>query len=92
VADDLRAPARPRGEEAVIQKQVHRGTGNDGRKLLQQCDGLEEEVRRAIAPTVLSSTRRYPSQAQAAMLVAPRPVKKKDRIVAMAGFLKKTGD
>ena len=46
VADDLRAPACTRGEDAVIQKQVHPGSGNDGRKLLQEFDGLEEEVRR----------------------------------------------
>jgi hypothetical protein len=36
VADDLRAPARTRGEDAVIQEQVHRGPGNDGRQLLQE--------------------------------------------------------
>jgi hypothetical protein len=39
-----------RGEDAVIQKQVHRGPRDDGRELLQEFDGLEEEVRRAIAP------------------------------------------
>jgi hypothetical protein len=47
VADDLRAPARTRGEDAVIQEQVHRGPGNEGCQLLQEFDGLEEEVRRA---------------------------------------------
>jgi hypothetical protein len=40
----------------VIQEQVHRGPGNEGRKLLQEFDGLEEEVRRAIAPHRLAST------------------------------------
>jgi hypothetical protein len=49
VVDDLRAPARRRGEDAVIQEQVHRGPGNEGCQLLQEFDGLEE-VRRAIAP------------------------------------------
>jgi hypothetical protein len=39
-----------RGEDAVIQKQVHRGSRDDGRELLQEFDGLEEEVRRSIAP------------------------------------------
>jgi hypothetical protein len=34
----------------VIQKQVHRGPRDDGRELLQEFDGLEEEVRRSIAP------------------------------------------
>jgi hypothetical protein len=37
----------------VIQEQVHRGPGNEGCQLLQEFDGLEEEVRRAIAPDVL---------------------------------------
>ena len=50
VADDLRAPARPRGEDAVIHKPVHRGVRNEGRQLLQEFEGLEEEVRHAIAP------------------------------------------
>src|SRR5258705_10287246 len=39
-----------RGEDAVIQKQVHRGPRDDGRELLQEFDGLEEQVRRSIAP------------------------------------------
>jgi hypothetical protein len=39
-----------RGEDAVIQKQVHCGARDDGRELLQEFDGLEEEVRRSIAP------------------------------------------
>jgi len=34
VADDLGAPARARGEDAVVEKQVHRGTGDEGRQLL----------------------------------------------------------
>jgi hypothetical protein len=50
IADDLRAPARRRGEEAVIQEQVDCGAGNDDRELLHELDGLEEQVRSAIAP------------------------------------------
>jgi hypothetical protein len=50
VADDVRAPPSMRGEEAVIQNQVDRGSRDDGRELLQEFDGLEEQVRRAIAP------------------------------------------
>jgi hypothetical protein len=50
VADDVRAPPSMRGEEAVKQNQVDRGSRDDGRELLQEFDGLEEEVRRAIAP------------------------------------------
>ena len=39
-----------RGEHAVIQNQVDRGAGDDGRELFQELDGLEEQVGRAIAP------------------------------------------
>jgi hypothetical protein len=39
-----------RGEEAVIQEQVYRGVRDDGRELLQEFDGLEEQVRRSIVP------------------------------------------
>jgi hypothetical protein len=39
-----------RGEEAVVHDQVDRGAGDDGRELLQEFDGLEEELRGAIAP------------------------------------------
>src|SRR5712692_1072533 len=39
-----------RGEDAVKQEHVHRGPGDDGRELLQEFDGLEEEVRGSIAP------------------------------------------
>ena len=38
-----------RGEDAVIREQVHRGARDDGRELLQEFDGLEEEVRGSIA-------------------------------------------
>jgi hypothetical protein len=38
------------GEDVVIQKQVHRGPADDSRELLQEFDGLEEEVRRSIVP------------------------------------------
>jgi hypothetical protein len=50
IEDDLRAPARVRGEDAVIQEQVDRGAGNDGGELLHELDGLEEQVGGAIAP------------------------------------------
>lgn len=50
VADNLGAPARARGEDAVVEKQVHRGTGDEGRQLLEEFDGLEEEVGGAVAP------------------------------------------
>ena len=65
VADDLRAPARTRGEDAVIQEQVHRGPGNEGCRLLQEFDGLEEEVRRAIAPDGLEFDENAPVGAEA---------------------------
>ena len=39
-----------RGEEAVVHDQVDRGAGNDRRELFQELDGLEEELRGAIAP------------------------------------------
>jgi hypothetical protein len=50
VADDLRAPARMWGEDAVIQDQVDHGAGNDGRELFEELDRLEEEMGGAIAP------------------------------------------
>jgi hypothetical protein len=65
VADDLRAPARTRGEDAVIQEQVHRGPGNEGCQLLQEFDALEEEVRRAIAPDGLEFDENAPVGAEA---------------------------
>jgi hypothetical protein len=43
VADDLRAPARTRGEDAVIQEQVHGGPGNDDRQLLQESMGSKRK-------------------------------------------------
>ena len=39
-----------RGEHAAIQNQVDREARDDGRELLQELEGLEEQVRRAIAP------------------------------------------
>jgi hypothetical protein len=39
-----------RGEEAVVHDKVDRGARDEGRELLQEFDGLEEQVRRAIAP------------------------------------------
>ena len=50
VADDVRARARMRGENAVIHDEVDRGAGDDGRELLQELDRLEEQMRGAIAP------------------------------------------
>jgi hypothetical protein len=32
------------GEDAVIQEQVHRGPGHDGRQVLQEFDGLAEDA------------------------------------------------
>ena len=69
VGDDLRAPARTRAEDAVIQEQVHRGPGNEGRQLLQEFDGLEEEVRRAIAPDRLEFDENAPVGAEADALL-----------------------
>ena len=65
VADDLRAPARTRGEDAVIQEQVHRGPANEGCQLLQEFDALEAEVRRAIAPDGLEFDENAPVGAEA---------------------------
>ena len=42
-----------RGEEAVVQEQVHGGPRDAGRERLQEFDGLEEQVQRAIAPHCL---------------------------------------
>jgi hypothetical protein len=39
-----------RGEGAVVDQQVHRGAGDDGRELLHELDRLEEQLRGAIAP------------------------------------------
>jgi len=36
IADGARPPASMRGEDTVIDEQVHRGPGDDGRKLLQE--------------------------------------------------------
>ena len=38
-----------RGEEAVVHDQVDGGAGDDRRELFQELDGLEEELRGAIA-------------------------------------------
>jgi hypothetical protein len=39
-----------RGEDPVIEQQVDRGPRSDRGELLQQLDGLEQKMRRAIAP------------------------------------------
>jgi len=49
-ADDLPAPAGMWGEDAVIQNQVDRGAGVDGREFFHELDRLEEQMRGAIAP------------------------------------------
>jgi hypothetical protein len=72
VADDLPAPASPRGEEAVIHKQVDRGPGNDGGELLQEFDGLEEEVGRSIAPHRLEFDEDAPVGAEADAVLGKR--------------------
>jgi hypothetical protein len=72
VADDLRAPVRTRGEDAVIQEHVHRGPGNEGRQLLQAFDGLEEEVRRAITPDRLEFDENAPVGAEADAILGER--------------------
>jgi hypothetical protein len=50
VADDVGAPAGMRGENAVIQDQVDRGSGDDRCEFLHELDRLEEQMRGAIAP------------------------------------------
>jgi len=61
-----------RGEDAVIQKQGHRGAGDYGRELLQEFDGLEEEVRRAIAPHRLALDEDAPVGAEADAVLGER--------------------
>lgn len=61
VADDLGAPARARGEDAVVEKQVHRGTGDEGRKLLEDSMGSKRKWEVPSRHTVWSSTRTRPS-------------------------------
>ena len=45
-----REPARAGGEDAVVEEQVDPGAGDEGGELFEEFDGLEEEVRGAIAP------------------------------------------
>jgi hypothetical protein len=49
----------------MIQEHVHRGPGHDGHQLLQEFDGLEEDVRRAIAPDRLERDEDAPVEAEA---------------------------
>jgi hypothetical protein len=56
----------------VIQEHVHRGAGNDGRKLLQEFDRLEEEVRRSIAPRRLECDEDAPVGAEAEAVLGER--------------------
>ena len=73
VADDLRAPARPRGEDAVIHEQVHRGARDEGRK--QQPGGDPGNAPSSMAcPTVAGVTRIRPTRAEAAVVIHTRSV------------------
>lgn len=47
---DLAAPAGVRGAHAVIEQQVRIGPRRQGGQLLDQLDGFEQQMRRAIAP------------------------------------------
>jgi hypothetical protein len=66
VAGDC-ARQRARGEDAVVEEQVHCGAGDKGRQLLQEFDGLEEEVRGAIAPHRLEFDEEAPIGAEAVL-------------------------
>ena len=72
VADDVRAPARPRGEDAVIQQQIHCGARNEGGELLEEFDGLEEEVRCAITPRGLELDEHAPVGAETDAVLGER--------------------
>jgi hypothetical protein len=72
VADDLRAPARPRGEDAVIQEQLDRGARDEGRQLFEEFDGLEEEVRCSIAPHCFEFDEDAPVGAEAEAVLCER--------------------
>jgi hypothetical protein len=54
-----------RGENAVIQNQVDRGAGDDGRELLHELDRLEEQMRGAIVPHGLELDQDAPVAAEA---------------------------
>ena len=56
----------------MIQAQVHRGPGHDGCQLLQAFDGLEEDVRRSIAPRRLEFDEDAPVGAEADAVLGER--------------------
>jgi len=56
----------------VIHEQVHRRAGNEGGQLLHEFDGLEEEVRRAIAPHGLELDEDAPVGAEAEAVLGER--------------------
>src|SRR2546428_692389 len=61
VADDRQGPARPRGEDAVIQTYVHRGPADEGRQLAKHSRGSKRKGGGPSRHTVWSSTRTRPS-------------------------------
>ena len=50
IADNVPAPAGMRGQHAVIDQQIDRRAGRDGRELLQQLHGVEQQVGGAVPP------------------------------------------
>jgi DNA-binding transcriptional ArsR family regulator len=50
VAHDRRAPARMRGQDALIHDQIDRGPGRDRRELSMNSNRVEQQMGRAIAP------------------------------------------
>ena len=72
VADDLGAPARPWSADAVIEKHVHRGAGNEGGERLSEFDGLKQEVRGAIAPDSLEFNEDAPVGAEVEAVLSER--------------------
>jgi len=67
----------------VVEKQVHRGTGDEGRQLLEEFDGLEEEVGGAVAPhTVWEFDEDAPVGAEAEAILSERGA---EEIAAVCG-------
>jgi hypothetical protein len=42
-----------RGQGAVVEQQIYRGPRCEGRELIEELDGLEEQMRRAIVVVVV---------------------------------------
>src|SRR6266498_3179195 len=57
----------------MIQEQVHRGPRDEGRELLQEFDGLEEQVRRSIASHRLELDEDASIGAEAEAIVGENP-------------------